>query len=508
MPATVTLPTFTIPDHIDSFNAPIGGANVQANDKDLRNEQPLGIAAVADSGRLYTITFADENLGSAGFQQLYNIKYSYVVGSMVKGISSVEMVAALAENDIMSYYGTGGLSLQKVESEIDALTKRVGLSRPFGMNLLCNTLKAEKEEETVELFLRKGITRIEASAFAGMTRSIVLYRVAGLQEMPDGSIRRNNLIQAKVSRPEVATQFLKPAPERLLKALVQSGKITERQARLAERVPMADCICVESDSGGHTDKGVAIALLPSIIRLKNDLVKECGYNHDIYIGAAGGIGTPEAAAAMFILGADFIQTGSINQCTIEAGTSDIVKDMLQNVDVQDTTMAPAGDMFEIGSQVQVLRKGVFFPSKANKLSDIYRQYPSLQHIDQETKAFLEEKVFKKPLPVIEKETREYLRVNAPKEVERMDNNPKIKMARMFQWYFGFSNRAALSGKMEDKIDFQIHCGPAMGACNRWLKDTSMKDWRHRSVVAIADLIMNECYEYLINKLEAFTSKVR
>ena len=44
------------------------------------------------------------------------------------------------------------------------------------------------------------------------------------------------------------------------------------------------------------------------------------YTKAIRVGAAGGIGTPEAAAAAFVLGADFILTGSINQCTVEAGT--------------------------------------------------------------------------------------------------------------------------------------------------------------------------------------------
>lgn len=88
----------------------------------------------------------------------------------------------------------------------------------------------------------------------------------------------------------------------------------------------------------------------------------------IRVGAAGGIGTPEAAAAAFILGADFIVTGSINQCTVEAGTSEIVKDLLQEINVQDTEYAPAGDMFELGAKVQVLKKGLFLrPGPTNSM---------------------------------------------------------------------------------------------------------------------------------------------
>lgn len=52
-------------------------------------------------------------------------------------------------------------------------------------------------------------------------------------------------------------------------------------------------------------------------------------------------------------------TGSINQCTVEAGTSDDVKDLLQQLNIQDTDYAPAGDMFEMGAKIQVMKKGVF-----------------------------------------------------------------------------------------------------------------------------------------------------
>ncbi len=60
--------------------------------------------------------------------------------------------------------------------------------------------------------------------------------------------------------------------------------------------------------------------------------------------------------AAFMLGAEFILTGSINQCTVEAGTSDKVKDLLQQMNVQDTEYAPAGDSFQMGSKVQVLKR--------------------------------------------------------------------------------------------------------------------------------------------------------
>ena len=110
------------------------------------------------------------------------------------------------------------------------------------------------------------------------------------------------------------------------------------------------------------------------------------YQDKVRVGAAGGIGSPEAAASAFLLGADFILTGSINQCTVEAGTSDAVKDMLQGIGVRDTAYAPAGDMFEMGSKIQVMKKGVFFPARASKLYDLWRTHGSLDQIDAATRS--------------------------------------------------------------------------------------------------------------------------
>ena len=88
---------------------------------------------------------------------------------------------------------------------------------------------------------------------------------------------------------------------------------------------------------------------------------------------------------MWVMGADFILTGSINQCTVEAATSDAVKDLLQGMNVHDTDYAPSGELFELGSRVQVLKKGIFFPARATKLVQLYRQHESLDDIDAKTR---------------------------------------------------------------------------------------------------------------------------
>jgi trans-AT polyketide synthase/acyltransferase/oxidoreductase domain-containing protein len=348
------------------------------------------------------------------------------------------------------------------------------------------------------------VRRIEASAFTHVTASLVHYRLAGLRRAADGVPFAANMIQAKLSRPEVALQFLSPAPEKLVTRLLQAGRITPEQAQLAAHIPMADDICVESDSGGHTDKGVALCLVPTILRLRDQAAARFHARLRVRVGAAGGIGSPEAVAAAFVLGADFVLTGSINQCTVEAGTSDAVKDLLQHAEVQDTEMAPAGDMFELGARVQVLRKGLFFPARANKLYELYRQHESLEQIDAKTRQQIAEKFFGRSFEEVTSEVESYLKRRSPADWERVARAPKLKMARVFQWYFARTNRAAIAGEVADKLNFQIHCGPAMGACNRWLKGTRYESWRERHVDELGELLMRGAATVLSERFQAFT----
>jgi trans-AT polyketide synthase/acyltransferase/oxidoreductase domain-containing protein len=444
-------------------------------------------------------------LGSEAFRRAHGVRYAYAAGAMVKGIASEALVVRMARARLLSYFGTGGLALDRVRDAIDAIERQVGPDAPWGMNLLCNTMRPEKEDETVRLFLDRRVRRIEASAFTQITRSIVLFRLRGLRQAQDGTVITRGMVQAKISRPEVAIQFMSPAPERLVAQLRDQGSLTTDEARLSASIPMADDICVEADSGGHTDKGVSLALIPTMIRLRDQAMEKHRFAARIRVGAAGGLGTPEAVAAAFVLGAEFVLTGSINQCTVEAGTSDAVKDLLQSAGVQDTDMAPAGDMFELGARVQVLKKGLFFSARANKLYELYRQHDSVDQIDAKTRQQIEEKYFGRSFADVEREVRAYLQARNPSELQRFDAQPKLKMARIFQWYFARTNQAAIGGDEAQRLNFQIHSGPAMGACNTWLKGTPFEPWRARHVDQLADMLMRGAADVLSERLRALTA---
>ncbi|MCX7747910.1 MAG: ACP S-malonyltransferase [Clostridia bacterium] len=449
-------------------------------------------------GKMGYRMFKPESLGSDAFKKDYNLKYAYLAGGMYKGIASKEMVVAMGKAGMMGFLGTGGLNLSQIEESIRYIQKELNHGQAYGINFLHNPMDARLEEKTVNVLLSYGVRNIEAAAFLSITPALVIYRVKGLQCDSSGKAIAFNKVIAKVSRPEVAEAFLSPAPDWILSKLLDENKITREEAQWAKKIPMADDICAEADSAGHTDGAVAYALIPAMMKLRDEIMEKYQYDKKIRVGAAGGIGTPEAAAAAFVLGVDFILTGSINQCTVEAATSNPVKDLLQQMNVQDTEYAPAGDMFELGAKVQVLKKGLFFSARANKLYDLYRQFNSLDEIDERTRTQIQEKYFKKSFEEVYRDIQSYY---PPEEIERAERNSKYKMALIFKWYFGYSTRLALDGNETCKVDFQIHCGPALGAFNQWVKGSELEGWRNRHVDAIGEKIMKEAANYLNQRFE-------
>ncbi|WP_456363249.1 ACP S-malonyltransferase [Priestia aryabhattai] len=442
-------------------------------------------------------------LGDNSFKRDYKLKYAYITGAMYKGISSEKLVIKVGKAGMLGFFGTGGLSLNRIEESIQYIKSQLNSGETYGMNLLHNPRKPLKEQKTVDLFLKYNIKVIEASAYMSITKGLVRYRAKGLQKGENGQVIINNKIIAKISRPEVAKAFLSPAPENIVREMLLENMITQEEAEMIKEIPMADDICVEADSGGHTDQGILSTLMPVILRMRDEITKKYSYNLKIRIGAAGGIGTPEAAASAFMLGADFIVTGSINQCTAEAETSEIVKDLLQQANVQDTEYAPAGDMFELGAKVQVLKKGLFFPTRANRLYELYRIYDSINDIDEKTKKIIQEKYFNKSFEEIYSLIKSYYRVD---DIEKADENPKYKMLLIFKWYFSQASRLALSGDTEQKVNYQIHCGPALGAFNQWVKGTDLENWKYRHVDEIGIKLLNETAQLLNERFQAFSKK--
>ena len=59
------------------------------------------------------------------------------------------------------------------------------------------------------------------------------------------------------------------------------------------------------------------------------------------------------------------------------------------------------------------------------------------------------------------------------------------MALVFRWYLGLSSRWAIEGRPDRRMDYQIWCGPAMGAFNAWTAGSFLEAPAARGVVQIA-----------------------
>jgi trans-AT polyketide synthase, acyltransferase and oxidoreductase domains len=153
--------------------------------------------------------------------------------------------------------------------------------------------------------------------------------------------------------------------------------------------------------------------------------------------------------------------------------------------------------------VQVFKRGLLFPARAKKLYDLYRQHNSLDEIDAQTRAQIESRYFKRSFAEVYAETRDYYLPLMPEVIERAERDPKQKMALVFRWYLVHTNRLALRGDPGDKVDYQIHCGPALGAFNQWVKGSALEDWRQRHVDEIAQRLMIGAAELLDDRFHCF-----
>ncbi len=427
-------------------------------------------------------------LGDPSFLSFHGVKYAYGTGAMAGGIASEELVIALGKEKILSSFGTGGLPPSQVEAAINCIQQALPQG-PYAFNLLHSPSELAIERSAVDLYLKYGVRTVEASAFLDLTPNIVYYRAAGLSLNSANQIEITNKVMAKLSRREIASKFLQPAPLKILKELVSQGLITELQATLAQKVPMADDITVEADSGGHTDNRPLVCLLPSILELRDEIQRQYSYQRQIRVGVAGGISTPQSALAALMMGAAYIVTGSINQSCVEAGTSPHTKQLLAQAEMTDVMMAPAADMFEMGVKLQVLKRGTLFPLRAQKLFEIYKIYDSIEDIPIQEKEKLEKQIFRQSLESVWEKTVAYLSKQNPDKLARAANNPKLKMALIFRWYLGLSSRWSKAGEKGREVDYQIWCGPAMGAFNDWVRGSYLAEPNNRRVVDVAFHIM-------------------
>jgi PfaD family protein len=471
----VTQPVYLVSMNGDIAVGKGGAISIGMDLSSVSNSYPL-------SG--YAPPLHPEKLGDPSFKQRYNVRYAYIVGEMANGITSVKMVQEAGRSGFIGFFGAAGLSPDEIDSAICSLKESLG-EVPFGFNLIHSPNDPELESKVVDLYLKRKISLVSASAYIDLTLPLIYYRVKGIHINNEGFVVCPNRIIAKVSRVETARKFLSPPAPKILAQLVERKLISEKEARLAEYIPVAEDLTAEADSGGHTDNRPAISLLPAMIALRDELQDKYKYKQIPSVGLGGGISTPHSTAAAFAMGASYVLTGSINQSCTEAGTSETVRKMLSEAGHADVTMAPSADMFEMGVKVQVLKRGTMFPFRAAKLYDIYSKYNCYDDIPVNERTILERDILRNKFNEEWEQTKKFFINRDPIQIDRAEKNPKHKMALVFRSYLGRSSNWAKDGDPSRKIDYQIWCGPSIGAFNQWVKGSFLEKSENRKTVTVA-----------------------
>lgn len=433
-----------------------------------------------------------EQLGSAAFRSDHGTRYAYYAGAMGEGVSSVALVARLAKAGILGVLGTRGLSDAEVATALRDTREAVGATRPWGVDFRPGDGDLPRAQQLCE----SGATAIEVTDHLRMTPALVYCRLKGAHRSADGVPVAARRLIIKTSRVDIAERFLQPAPSRITAELAASGYLTPQEVMLAEVMPLASDLCVRSDGADATEPGASAALLSVFLDLRDKLPAGAP-GKGVRIGMAGGIGAPASAASAFLTGADFVCTGSINQCTVEAATGVSVKEMLQQAGVQDTAYVPDAATFEIGGRAQVLKRGLFFPVRANKAYEIYRQLGSVHELDVETRKLLEQRCFGQSLDQVWSDLEKTL----PAEQRALcDKNPKTRLGLLLKSYLVRASELARRDRHEDRVQFHVPCSPAMGAFNAWVKGTPFEPWQRRHVDEIADHLMESTAVFLNRRL--------
>jgi len=97
---------------------------------------------------------------------------------------------------------------------------------------------------------------------------------------------------------------------------------------------------------------------------------------------------------------------------------------------------------------------------------------------------LEKNLLRASIEQIWAETSDFFRKRDPRQLVRAAAEPKHRMALVFRWYLGMASRWANAGIADRKVDYQVWCGPAMGAFNEWVKGTAFEKVENRKVASV------------------------
>ena len=399
-----------------------------------------------------------------------------------------------AKAGLLSFFGAEGLPLHTIEGALRQIRQQLSNDHFFGVGMLRSQGDEDSEMRLAHLCVQYKVPALEISSFSMVSRAIVYYRVKGLKKRWDGSIECQHKIIAKVSHIHQVASYLKPPPRWIVDELLSEQLINPEQAEMSQSIGLCDDLCVIGDCGEKTTGGSVFLLYPHVYQIKKQLETSYPHVRNVHLGVGGGLGTPQAIAHVFSMGADFILTGSINQATVEAGSSAAVKELLITMGLMDTQTCSSENVFDTQGRIQVLNMHNAFPAKADFLQALWMSYESVSDMPSSLQVHLKEQYFD--------DLGDNNNEHSKSTVSNLkgDLDPKLSMAKLFESYFERAQNHVIlaNDSLDNATDYLIHTGPALGAFNEWVKGTPLESWKNRHVDVVAIHLLESAQQVLNN----------
>lgn len=449
---------------------------------------PHGLAAAESvpgaSIRLKLPAASGRDLGNPEFRKRFAVDWAMTAAPMERGLTRVEFSAALARSGFLAVHAIDFHDEAQIREELDAL--RAGAQgRSFAVGMRYHPHHEGEDERRFDLLREMDVDTAYVAGYVRATRAMLAYRYASLKEKVEGEGLRPRKLVVRVSHVELARHFAQPAPSDLLDELRTRELLSEEERALAEGLPMADAIVVEGDllrSGTRRDLGT---LLPAVATVLRD-----GDASSVLLGAAGDLASPEALEGAFAMGADFVVVGDPFQLTLEAGGAPDRKALLARLQTADVTTVPSYEYLEADWRVHVARFGSPFAARATRLERILRDHDEGRPLDEKDRSFLERQLFGGPLDDCFERARPFFEERWPELLRRADDDGKLRLPLLARKYLWDSQSWGNEGNPEHKLDWQLRCGPGMGAFNLWRADSPLAELEKLDAATLARSLMN------------------
>jgi acyl carrier protein len=94
------------------------------------------------------------------------------------------------------------------------------------------------------------------------------------------------------------------------------------------------------------------------------------------------------------------------------------------------------------------------------------------------------------------ETESFFAVREPEQLERAQADPRHRMALVFRWYLFNGAQWAREGVTGRRGDYQIWCGPAMGAFNQWVEGSHLAPLPARGIVTVHEALWTGAAQWM------------